>query len=97
MTSKNTGRSASQADFLETPGNYSVKPLKPGLSRKTRDEFASSLHKMDETVKERGYIVLIIAYNHCKPNSVDLVWTEVKHITVVIIPFTTVEIGMIKL
>jgi len=38
-----------------------------------------------------------IAYSHCKPNPVDLVWTEVKHITVVSVPFTTVEIGMIKL
>jgi len=60
MTSKNPGSSASQADFLETPGNYSVKPLKPGLSRKTRDECGSSLHKMDETVKETGYIFLIL-------------------------------------
>jgi len=60
MTSKNPGRSASQADFLETPGNYSVKPLKPGLPRKIRDECGSSLHKMDETVKESGCIVLIL-------------------------------------
>lgn len=50
------------------------------------------LHKMDETVKETRYIVFIL------PTIIaNLVWTEVKHITVVGVSFTTVEIGVIKL
>ena len=60
MTSKNPARSASQPDFFETPGSYSVKALKLGLSLKTWDECGLSLHKMDEIVKESGYIVLIL-------------------------------------